>query len=121
MMMDLDAHSTMTLLLPHLTPKEAAPLAGSCKLFWGQRHASKHLNSRECANIWFAEYEKFIFETEFVVRRIGKLLALHYRVDELLNTTISHEPMTKDQVWKIGFFEQKKKPVPVFSVMVVVA
>jgi hypothetical protein len=88
MLRKLDAQTTIMLLLPHLTPKEAVSLTAACKSLFSARVGAKPLCVCEYARKCHAEYEKFLVDPQDTMERIGRQLCANYQQDVLMKTTI---------------------------------
>ena len=84
----IDADTAMMLFLPHLTPKEAAPLIASCKLFWRSSRAVNTLDAKTFAARWIHHYDQIFASPEYASEAVGKLMVKHYTRAVLLDLTI---------------------------------
>jgi hypothetical protein len=82
-----DVQTTMMMILPHLSPKEAATLHATCKQMLAHKGVTQTLSPMDYAKNWFDQNEKL--HTFQPVECIGKLLAVHYPSTSLLNTKIT--------------------------------
>jgi len=83
-----DVQTTMMMILPHLSPKEAATLQATCKQMLAHKGVTQTLSPMDYAKNWFDQNEK-LHHTFQSVECIGKLLAVHYPSTSLLNTKIT--------------------------------
>ena len=127
-MLIIDSETIMMLLLSRLTPKEAAPLLGSCKMLHSQWNISDTMSPSDYGRMWAEEYSKLYFPVKYGVDSIGRLLVCEYPSNVLLKTTIT---IMDERVYcfdddfgvtkftcshKIRFFKQRgRKAVPIFS------
>jgi hypothetical protein len=88
-MLIIDSETLMMLLLLQLTPKEAAPLLGSCKKLHSSCKGFETMSASEYARKWAKEYAKLYVSVKHSVVSIGRLLVCEYPRENLLKTTIS--------------------------------
>jgi hypothetical protein len=81
----LDAHITMMMLLPLLSPKEAVNLQAACKTTLAHKNVSKTMSPVDFALNWFIKSEKALVPSV----RIGQLLACNYPATSLLDVKIT--------------------------------
>ena len=81
----LDAHITMMMLLPLLSPKEAVNLQAACKTTLAHKNVSKTMSPVDFALNWFIKSEKALVPSV----RIGQILALNYPATSLLHVKIT--------------------------------
>ena len=118
-MLITDSETLMILVLPLLTPKQAAPLIFSCKKMKNsQKKAWDTMSPVEYARFWAQEYASIWASVRYSVGSIGNCMVGEFPPDELLKTTIVlvDPKLYKDNigsipyrfVYKIRFFFKKK-------------
>jgi hypothetical protein len=130
-MMIINAETTMMLLLPHLTPKQAIPLTASCKGLYSQRKVCDTMSAETYTRLWAKEYAKLFVSVEYSIFNIGRLLVCEYPEKDLLNSTVSifevakkyagstskttNGDLLQDFHHEINFFKMGSKVVPIFT------
>ena len=112
----------MMLLLPRLTPKEAAPLTASCKDLYVQKDACKHLDAVQYAKYWHSEYDKIFMSSQGSMENVGRCLAQNYTFENLSRISIvmsnyqwlvaddGNSAETYVNEIKINFYAKNKSP-----------
>ena len=112
----------MILLLARLTPKEAAPLASSCKALRAQKDAGRHFDAAEYARYWRSEYDKIFISNRGSMEGIRRGLISNYPFEYLSKISLvmndyrwlvaedGNSAETYIDEFKISFFEQRNLP-----------
>ena len=79
----MDTQTTMMMIFPFLSPKEAALLQATCKKTHSHKGVAKTLSAADYARNWFNENHNLQ-----AMECIGKLLVVNYPLTSLLKTKI---------------------------------
>ena len=87
----LDANTTLMLILPHLTPKEAKPFTMSCKVLHEANKNCKSifLDPQKFASNVIRDYKTLLASCEYINGQIGRLMLDNYPPQLLLPITIN--------------------------------